>query len=49
MGLNDVINGVSINREEKIYSSEVREGFMKGMLGHLEFDLARTEDNSSNH
>lgn len=55
MRLNEVTNGVSIDREQKIYTSEVREGFMKeagvmlGMLGHLEFDLARTAANSSNH
>lgn len=44
MRLNEVTNGMSIDREQKIYTSEVR-GFMKeagvmlGMLGHLEFDL----------
>lgn len=51
MRLNEVTNGVSIDREQTIYTSEVREGFMKeagvmlGMLGHLAFDLARTAAN----
>lgn len=52
-GLNEVTKGVSVNGEEKVHMSKGGEGSMKesgamlGMLGHLEFDLARTEANLS--
>lgn len=49
-GLNEVTRSLNI---EKFYMSEVRDDFMKetgvmlGMLGHLEFDLARRKVNAS--
>lgn len=52
-GLSEVPKGVSRNRKERAYTRKVRDGFKKetgvmfGVLGHLEFDLAKREGNPS--
>lgn len=52
-GLNKVTKGVKCRQKRESLHSELRDGFRKktgallGMLRHLEFDLARTEANSS--